>query len=264
MLDHCELFFINERNMPKTSALSFLRILLGFLLIIIQSLIFIPIFILFLPSRYILIRIGNFYGRTVSPIILWILGSRFEFEHRERINASYPAIYLSNHSSQLDPLIAIWLGYYGVCGVSKKEIVSIPFFGWAYWLSGHLLIDRSNKESAIASISELQKDVKRLNLGVWIWPEGTRSIDGRLMKFKKGFAHIAIGTRLPIVPIVVKHGHKRWPSKTLFLDPGVVEVEVLEAIDTSSWSLENLDEHIKHVEDLYNEHLPEEQKRLEQ
>ena len=89
----------------------------------------------------------------------------------------------------------------------QKTIGIYSFFGQIYWLSGHLLIDRSNRESAIASIKEVTQIVHKNLLSLWIWPEGTRARDGRLTPFKKGFVHLALDTKLPIVPIssLIKH-----------------------------------------------------------
>ena len=224
--------------------------------------IYIPLMVLFLPSRYIRIRMGNLYGKIVGPTVLRAIGMKGTVINRERINANYPAIYLSNHTSQLDPLIAIWICPFGGCGVAKKEIANIPFFGWVYRLAGHLLIDRSSPEKAISSMKELCRLVKQLNLGVWIWPEGTRSLDGRLLKLKKGFAHMAIETKLPIVPIVVREAQHRWPSKTMLLYPGDYEIEVLPRVETSGWSVDTLDQHIAEIELIYNENLPPEQQSL--
>ena len=81
--------------------------------------------------------------------------------HRERLEASSPAIYITNHTATLDVLIAMWLCRVGGCGIAKKEIARIPFFGWAYWLSGHLLIDRGDREGAIAALAATAGGISR-------------------------------------------------------------------------------------------------------
>ena len=101
-------------------------------------------------------------------------------------------------------------------------------------------------------MKELGHLVQELKLGVWIWPEGTRSLDGRVLPLKKGFAHMAIATGLPIVPIVVKGAHIRWPSKTMLLYPGSYEIEILPKVETSHWKRESLEEHIKEIHQIYN------------
>lgn len=249
--------------MQKKDPTGVLRISLGFLLVCINSLIFMPLFLIMLPSRHYRVRLGNLYGKTVAPFVFFTLGIRLNIKNKESLNQAYPAIYLSNHSSQLDPVIAINLAPFGACGVAKKEIASVPFFGWSYLMAGHLLIDRSNREKAISSLKELNQAIKRMNLGVWIWPEGTRSRNGRLLAFKKGFAHIAIQTRLPIVPIVITDAHKRWPSKSMTIDTGDVHIQILEPISTEGWTQENLAQHIEDVRNIFIQHLPEEQRPIE-
>lgn len=239
----------------KSNFTSILRIGTGFAILSIFSLLYMPLFVLFLPWRGIRVRLGNLYGKIITPIMLVCLGTPMQLHNAERLKSPRPAIYLSNHASQLDPLIAIKVCPFGGCGVAKKEIVKVPFFGWAYRLSGHLLLDRSNKESAIKSLMELGDLVKKHNIGVWIWPEGTRSVDGSLLPFKKGFAHIALQTKLPIIPVVVTEAEHRWPSKTLLINPGPFQVTVLEPISTDDWQSESIDEHIAFVENIYKEAL---------
>lgn len=245
--------------MAKTNPISVIRIAIGFFFIITQSILFTPLFLIMLPSRHYRIRLGNLYGKTVAPFVFFALGVRLKINNEERLSQLYPAIYLSNHSSQIDPVIAIKLTPFGGCGVAKKEIASIPFFGWSYRMSGHLLIDRGDREKAIASLEDLNQAVQSMNLGVWIWPEGTRSKDGRLLRFKKGFAHIALATKLPIVPLIVKGAHKRWPSRSFRINPGSIEIDVLEAISTKDWNIETLDKHIEEIRNIYLQHLPEDQ-----
>ena len=234
---------------------SWIKLALGFSALSIFSTLYMPIFLLFLPSRRIRIYLGNIYGKIISPIVLFILGTRIKILGKNNLQKPYPAIYLSNHSSQLDPLIAILVAPVGGCGVAKKEILSVPFFGWAYRLAGHLTIDRSNKDSAIQSMKEMGVIMKDHNIGVWIWPEGTRSIDGTLLPFKKGFAHIALQTKLPIVPVVVSGANELWKSKTFVVRSGTFTVEALPAISTEDWKHETLQEHIESIEQVYKEAL---------
>jgi len=144
---------------------------------------------------------------------------------------------------------------YGGCGVGKKEILRIPLFGLAYWLAGHLLIDRGNNTKAVASMKKLSDFVKAKGLSIWIWPEGTRSLNGKLIPFKKGFAHLALATGLPIVPVVAHGAHKVWPAKTMSFYPGEVKIQVLDPIKTNDWSKENLNDHIEKVKGLMDNAL---------
>jgi 1-acyl-sn-glycerol-3-phosphate acyltransferase len=203
--------------------------------------------VLALPFRTLRIRIGNFCGKMIGPFITRIIGTKLINPDRLKLKNSGPAIYVTNHTSSLDIFISMAICPYGGCGVGKKEVVRIPFFGWAYWLSGHLLIDRRNREKAVTSMNKLSKFVNDKKLSVWIWPEGTRSMDGKLIPFKKGFVHLALATGLPIVPVIFHGAHKRWPAKTMQFYPGEVRVEVLEPISTDSWTKDTLEDHIDEV-----------------
>lgn len=234
---------------PLISAL--LRYALGFLVVMLFSIPYIFVVLLLLPWRKARIKMGNRYGKIIGPTVTRITGTRPTIHNKERLEGQKPAIYVTNHSSELDPFLAMWMCPMGGCGIAKKSIGRVPFFGWAYRLSGHLLIDRSNREKAIASMSEVSDIVRQHKLSIWIWPEGTRARDGRLLPFKKGFAHLAISTGLPIVPVVTHNAHKRWPSRSLRMYPGPLEVDVLPSIDTSNWSTDTLEEHIRQVRQVF-------------
>jgi lysophosphatidate acyltransferase len=206
--------------------------------------------ILALPFRTLRVRIGNFCGKMIGPVVSWLVGAKIINPDSKKLNSSKPAIFVSNHTSALDVFIGMALCPYGGCGVGKKEILKIPFFGLAYWLAGHLLIDRGNSSKAIASMKKLSDFVKSKNLSIWIWPEGTRSLDGKLISFKKGFVHLALATGLPVVPVMVHGAHNVWPAKTMHFYPGEVKIEVLDPIKTDDWSKETVDEHVEEVKGL--------------
>jgi 1-acyl-sn-glycerol-3-phosphate acyltransferase len=211
--------------------------------------------VLALPFRTLRIRIGNFCGKMIGPFITRIVGTKLINPDSQKLKNSGPAIYVTNHTSALDIFISMAICPYGGCGVGKKEVVKIPFFGWAYWLSGHLVIDRGNREKAVASMNQLSKFVNDKKLSIWIWPEGTRSMDGKLIPFKKGFVHLALATGLPIVPVVLHGAHKRWPAKTMQFYPGEVKVEVLDPIDTKDWNKDGIEEHVNQVKSVMSEAL---------
>jgi len=232
----------------KIGPISFLfRFVLGFTWLTFWSTLGMTLMILALPFRTLRIRIGNFCGKMIGPFITRIVGTKLINPDGQKLKDSGPAIYVTNHTSALDIFISIAICPYGGCGVGKKEVVRIPFFGWCYWLSGHLLIDRKNREKAVASMNKLSKFVNDKKLSIWIWPEGTRSRDGKLIPFKKGFVHLALATGLPIIPVIFHGAHKRWPAKTMQFYPGEVRVEVLEPIPTDSWSKDTIDDHVTEV-----------------
>jgi 1-acyl-sn-glycerol-3-phosphate acyltransferase len=232
---------------------SWLRLILGFLVIATAALVLLIVDLVLLPWRGLRIRAGNLYGKIVGPIVVRLAGTKVKVAHPERLHG--PAIYVSNHASALDIFVAMWVAPVGGCGVAKKEIARVPFFGWAYKLSGHLLLDRANRDNAIQALRSIADVVRKHGLSVWIWPEGTRSRDGRLLPFKKGFVHLAAATGLPIVPVVVHGAHERWPGRSTRLVPGVLEVEVLEPVRTDGWDPDKADEHVEEVRGLFLEHL---------
>jgi 1-acyl-sn-glycerol-3-phosphate acyltransferase len=235
----------------KIGPVSFLiRFIIGFTWLGFWSLLCITLMLLALPFRSWRVKIGNFCGKVIGPVISRLVGAKVINPDSDKLNNSTPAIFVTNHSSALDVFICMGLCPYGGCGVGKKEIIKIPFFGQAYWLSGHLLIDRGNNAKAIASMAKLSDFVKKKNLSIWIWPEGTRSLDGNLIPFKKGFVHLALATGLPVVPVVLHGAHKIWPAKTMQFYPGEVRIEILDPIKTDNWTKETIDEHIEEVKGL--------------
>jgi 1-acyl-sn-glycerol-3-phosphate acyltransferase len=179
-----------------------------------------------------------------------------------RLKAVGPAIYVSNHTSYLDIFLGVWLAPFDTLGTAKKETVWVPFFGQLYALSGNVLVDRDDRRGAVAALRTIVGLMQRGRLGVLVWPEGTRSPDGRLQPFKRGFAHIALATRLPIVSIVVSGAHRCWPKGAALTFPARVDVQVLDPISTTGWTAARLDEHVAEVRSRFAAALPDDQKPL--
>ena len=230
---------------------SLLRFTTGFVFVAIASTLTILIAIPLLPSRSARIKLCNYYGKIVGYTVVRLAGGRPVISNRPQLHESYPAIYVSNHCSTIDLFASMWICPVGGCGIAKKEVAKVPFFGWLYYLSGHLLIDRSDRGKAIAAMQEIAEVVKAHTLGIWIWPEGTRSKNGRLKPFKKGFVHLAIATGLPVVPVAVHGAHTLWQKKELMFVPGELKIDVLPAIDTSGWKAEDAGAIAEEVHDIF-------------
>ncbi len=212
------------------------------------------------PSRAARIRLGCRYGHVIGHWGARILGFRFDIEGRQRADAAMPAIYVVNHASALDLLLGLAMVPVGACAIAKKEMARVPFLGQAYLLSGHLLIDRSDKSRTIAAMDAVARDMKAHDLGAWLWPEGTRSPDGTLKAFKKGFVHLALATGLPVVPIVILDAPARWPARTLDFRPGTLQVRVLDPIETTEWRPDRVAEHAEAVRQVIAAELPPHQR----
>ncbi len=238
---------------------TWLRFGLGFAVIALTSAVYFLICVLLIPFRATRVRVGNVASWIMGRGSVRAVGTRLRIVHGERFDRHRPAIYVGNHTSSLDTFISIGVAPLGTAGIVKAEVVRVPVFGQAYWLSGHLRIQRADRAGSIEAMAELADFVRRKGLGIWMMPEGTRSKDGRLAPFKKGLVHLAIATRLPVVPVLLHGVQRRWPNKSLTLTPGEVIVEVAEPIPTDDWSLDRIDEHVAQVRQVFLDGLPLEQ-----
>ncbi|KAB5534819.1 hypothetical protein DKX38_017905 [Salix brachista] len=147
-------------------------------------------------------------------------------------------------------------------GIAKKEIIWYPIFGQLYVLANHLRIDRTNPTAAIQSMKEVAHEVVKNNLSLIIFPEGTRSKDGRLLPFKKGFVHLALQTRLPIVPMIFTGTHRAWRKGGLHVRSAAITVRYLRPIKTDDWTDDKVNDCVRLLHDMYVENLPEAQMPL--
>ena len=215
-----------------------------------------------LPWRLARIRFTNTLGTIAGAGTMKISGCPLEIVGHEKLSADKPYIYAANHTSVYDAFTSIWLSPPWTVGVAKREIVYYPFYGLAWLLSGHLRIDRVNTDRGKASLRRLAEFVRRNGLHIYMFPEGTRSSDGRLRRFKKGVIHLAIQTRLPIMPVVTTGAQRAWGKGTLLIKRTPIKVEFLDPIPTDDWSEDRIDEHVETIRSAMLAALPPEQQPL--
>lgn len=243
-----------------TLVLYYVKLIVAFCVMILTTILWTVVLLLLIPWPYERIKLGNMWGRVTGRLLFLILGNPVKIEGLE--HSHNQAVFISNHASVFDVLLIMWLTPIGSVGIAKKEIVWYPLLGQIYWLANHLRIDRSNPSRAIQSMKEAAREVVKNKLSVIIFPEGTRSRTGRLLSFKKGVIHLAVQTRLPIVPVVMIGTHNAWKKGGLCIRPVPMAVKFLPPVKTDDWTLDKIDEHVEFLHDLYVQHLPKSQKPL--
>ncbi len=238
------------------------RLAFGGILMSLGVVLFIPLLLLALPSRPLRVRISNVYGSIFGRAMFWCSGSTVHTTGHAEALARPPAIWAMNHCSLLDIPLGIWFSPSGTCGVGKRQVILYPFFGLLYVLAGHVRIDRGVSKRAIASLQRMAKFINDNRLSIFIWPEGTRSRDGRLQEVRKGIVHLAIQTGLPIQPMVTMGTQRAWPKGPPRVTPTDVHIVFPEPIDTTGWSADRIEEHLAAIEDAFIRNLSEDQQPL--
>ena len=162
-------------------------------------------------------------------------GIRVEVTGLEHVPADRPSIYMSNHVSNLDPpvLLPMLPGRSSV--LLKKELMNIPILGRAMRLGQFVPVERGgNRDAAQASVIAAGEALKS-GLHILVFPEGTRSRDGRLMTFKKGPFYLAQQTQAPIVPIAVSGTQTMMRKGSYAITPGLARIQVLPVIEPSKY-----------------------------
>jgi 1-acyl-sn-glycerol-3-phosphate acyltransferase len=131
---------------------------------------------------------------------------------------------MSKHSSTWETL-ALNLYFPPLAFVAKKELLSIPFFGWGFALASPITIDRSAGRDAMAQIAEQGRE--RFAQGFWIciYPEGTRIRAGTRARYKTGGARLALALDTPMLPVAHNAGYL-WPKGILGKRPGTITLSI--------------------------------------
>lgn len=158
--------------------------------------------------------------------IRWCLagcGVRVVSEGLENVDPRQAYVFMSNHQSVMDIGAIVLTIPVKWRFVAKRELGRIPLFGWALANGGHIMIDRDDRTQAIRS---LEAAAGRISAGtnVVVFPEGTRSPDGRLGRFKQGGFHLAIAAQVPILPVTVSGTRKLTPKRSLRIESGVAKI----------------------------------------
>lgn len=192
----------------------------------------VSIFFYFLLINFLLILIclvrpfhrNNVYAAAMLySSVSTLLGVKLVVRVPESVRTGGPYVFICNHQNSYDLLTVCRAAQQGMVTVGKKSLKWIPVFGWVYWLSGNIMIDRKNKGKAHDTLKITADKINEGRLSVWFFPEGTRSNGRGLQPFKTGAFRIAQATKEPIVTVSVSELHdkiklNRWDNGTLLID----------------------------------------------
>jgi 1-acyl-sn-glycerol-3-phosphate acyltransferase len=197
------------------------------------------------PLLIVLVLITKNENFIYSPVRLFIraglamVGVRVEVNGLERLDPNQTYIFTPNHQSLIEvPLFVAYLGR-NPAYLGKKEIFKYPVFGYGIRLIGMVPVDRSNSPAAVES-AKLATENLRQGKSFVVYPEGTRSRDGRMLPFKKGAFMMAIDAGVPVVPVTVSGASKIMPKAQVKVFPSTVRITVHEPISSSGYSKENV------------------------
>jgi len=170
-----------------------------------------------------------FHSNNVHIVAGWfgcvakMLGVKLVLKHHPDSVDPGPAVYIANHQNNYDLFTISAMVPKNCVSLGKKSLKWIPFFGQLYWLSGNILIDRSNRSKAAGTISKSVERIKNDGLSIWIFAEGTRSYGRGLLPFKTGAFHTAMSADVPVIPVCMSSSHKtiklnRWDNGTIYIE----------------------------------------------
>ena len=167
--------------------------------------------------------------RLLYAMFMWgartgvrLAGVRVEAVGLDRFEPSRSYIFMTNHTSNLDPPIQVPLIPRRTSVMVKKELFKTPILGTAMRLGDLVPVDRGKREAGIEAVNAAKVVEKGLNMIVYV--EGKRSFDGRLLPFKKGPFYLAIECGVPVIPMTIVGTHDAMPKARFSIKPGKVQV----------------------------------------
>ena len=201
-------------------------------------------------------RLSHLVGRLWGMCLIYSSGIDVIISGLENISKEKPQIFISNHQGIFDifafnaffPLQFRW--------IAKKELFWTPFIGWSMKAARYISIDRQHKKSAIRSI---RRSVRAINRGfsIVIFPEGSRSLDGKLLPFLRGSLILINKTDAPVIPVTVSGSLKIIKRDEFGIHKGIIKIKIDEPIYTDFMSKEEKGALLENIKLIIQKNLDE-------
>ncbi|NTU93102.1 MAG: 1-acyl-sn-glycerol-3-phosphate acyltransferase [Chlorobiaceae bacterium] len=183
------------------------------------------------PTGDLFYRMTAWWGRFSAKL----LGISIEVEGAEHYQPDKTYLIVSNHAGMADIPLILGSIRLNLRFVAKEELGRIPILGWTLKGSGYVLIKRGQNREALQSLLDATVQLKKGH-SIHIFPEGTRSVDGRLLPFKRGAFIIARKAGVPVLPVTIIGSNLITPKKSLKIRKGHIRMVIGEPINPSSFS----------------------------
>lgn len=191
-------------------------------------------------TAYVLIDIWR--SIFLGVLVRGVLGIRTRVVGIENI-PDEAVVVLSKHQSAWET-VALQQWFPRMVFVLKKELLLLPFLGWAFKAIGMIAIDRKAGMDALAQVSEQGTALLRRGISVIIFPEGTRVAPGQKKRYKPGGAHLAVQAKAKVVPVAHNAGEV-WRRNAFIKQPGTVTISFGPAIDASGLTVEEVNRQVE-------------------
>jgi len=188
-----------------------------------------------------------FIGRTGVRLSGIVLGIKLEVSGRENVDFTRTYVYMPNHISFLDgPMMFIVLPCF-VRVIAKQELFRIPLLAQAMRVAEFIPVDRKGQEGGKKAIQRAIHLIREKGHPFLIFPEGTRSLDGRLQRFRRGGFYLALETGSPIVPVSIVGSFELMPKKAFFTQRGTVRVMIHPPVSVDGYDVDSMPDLIETV-----------------
>ena len=202
-------------------------------------------------------RLVHIYvGKPWAKVILWVSGIGVEVRGQENVDSSVPRIYMCNHQSYFDIFALLAHLPVNFNFIVKQELMKIPLLGLAMRRAGYIGVTREDPRKAIQSIRDAAERIKT-GASVLIFPEGTRSVDGKLLAFKAGGFNLALRAGCDIVPIFIKDSYRIVPKGSFKINKGSFDITFGKPVSTAGFSKRNREDLMDKVREAMIDLSPE-------
>jgi 1-acyl-sn-glycerol-3-phosphate acyltransferase len=223
------------------------------------------IFVVTVPAALLIILLGPFdrNGKHVQRItslwtrmILKVAGVVLNVKGLSQIDPKRQYVFMVNHQSNIDiPVLIQSLPALRLRWIAKKELLWVPFFGWAMWAAKHITVNRTDRFDALGTLKKAKERMKD-GVSLAIFPEGTRNGGtGGLLPFKRGGFLLAAKTGTPIVPVTINGSGAILPKGDWRIRGGQIEVVIGAPVSVENYRPGTLRALSTHIRELMGKNL---------
>ncbi len=183
-------------------------------------------------------KVIHCYGRLWGKVALLANRVKVRVEGIEHLKGEGPYIIMSNHQGSYDIFALLSHLPFQFKWLAKKELFSVPFFGWVMAAAGYVSVDREGTRETVEAMNEAARKIRE-GMSLLIFPEGSRSPDGSIQPFKKGGFTLAIKSKVPIIPISITGSREVMPKEKFTSASGEIRIRIDHPIEIQNYSMKD-------------------------